>query len=85
MRELIGAIEKFYVGLDVAISKTQCCQSIEELWMQNGVCYRGYTYAAGQLHFAKMEQYEAIDLSVANESEKTTIRMDGFEKVFARA
>jgi len=64
IRDLIVNIKDCYVNLNVFRTITSCCESYEELALENGLALRGYVYAAGQPHFAAMEKYDADDLSV---------------------
>jgi hypothetical protein len=84
VRQLIMAADKCYRWLDVVRSKTLCCQSVEELWLKDGLASRGYVYAAGQAHFADMEPYQAPDLAVAYTSEQVSISLDGYSKTINR-
>lgn len=84
VRQLIIAIEKCYPLLEVVSAKTPCCQSVEELWLRNGLASRGYVYAAGQAHFADMEQYDAPDMTVVYAPRQATIRLGHFEKSLER-
>ena len=84
VRELILAATSCYRNLQVVVSTTSCCQSREELWPRNGIVSRGYIYAAGQAHFADMENYQAPGLSVTYTPEHVTIRLGNVEKLIER-
>ncbi len=80
VRQLILAVEKCYKNLQVSVSPLPCCGDNEELWLRDGLASRGYIYAAGQAHFADMEQYDAPNLKVAYTSGDVTVRLGEFKK-----
>ena len=61
---ILGAERGPARSLKVVASHTPCCGDTEELWLRTGFVSRGYTYAAGQPHFADMETYRLPSLVV---------------------
>ena len=84
VRQLIAAADKCYRTLQVISARTPCCQSVEELWLRNGIASRGYVYAAGQAHFADMENYHAPDMVVTYSPEQVSLRLGDQERIIER-
>jgi hypothetical protein len=84
VRQLIDAAVACYRTLQVISARTPCCQSVEELWPRSGIVSRGYVYAAGQAHFADMENYRAPDLVVAYSQDQVSLRLDDQERIIER-
>ena len=84
VRQLIVSATGCYRDLRVVRSATSCCQSAEELWLRNGLASRGYVYAAGQAHFADMEQYDTPGLVVRYDQEQVHIKLGDFENTIKR-
>lgn len=84
VRQLIVAADGCWQSLEVVRSKTPCCQATEELWLRDGLASRGYVYAAGQAHFADMEQYAAPGMVVVYSPDQVSIRLVGCEKLLDR-
>ncbi|MBK7972429.1 MAG: hypothetical protein IPK07_03800 [Deltaproteobacteria bacterium] len=58
--DLVNAIDGYSRQVRVFSSRTPCCGTGEELQIDGRTLTRGYTYAAGSLHFEGM-----IDLPIA--------------------
>ena len=84
VRQLILAVNECYGNLNVVRSPAPCCQATEELWLRNGLASRGYIYAAGQAHFADMEQYDAPGLVAEYDVNRVLICLGDFEKSIPR-
>ncbi len=77
IKSILDLAECYWAELDVLICKSPCCDSNEELMLSDGQIERGYVYAAGAPHFAGMEQYNVVGLTVVKDSKSLIYTLDG--------
>ena len=84
VRDAVLLANEAYRELDVVSAKTPCCSRREELWLRDAIVSRGYVYAAGQAHFADMENYEAPGLVVEYSDDEVSLRLGDYETTITR-
>lgn len=79
-RALVQRAQEYWAEVDVVKTQRPCCSADEDLRLMNGALFRGYVYAAGQLHFSAEEEYRVPDLEVERTESNITVRLTGFER-----
>lgn len=77
LRAVLEAAEKYWPALDVTFAARPCCGARDELQLRPNIVWHGYLYAAGQPHFAGMEEYAVPGLTVRAGLDGITFTLDG--------
>jgi hypothetical protein len=83
VRGIIERATSYWSMLDVVKTTSPCCNTTDQLRLENGTVWRGYVYAAGGPHFSAEERYEAPTLTIKRKRSDLCFLFDGKEYVIA--